>query len=76
MSSNRLFQLSNYLKVPISYFYEDYSEYILNSERFKESHMSVNYNFLVKIYSELSQDQKIKFNKNIQFSSTNISKVG
>ena len=28
--------------------------------------MNVNYNFLVKVYSELTQDQKIKFNKNIQ----------
>ena len=38
--------------------------------------MTVNYNFLIKLYSELTQDQKIKFNKNIQISSTNISKVG
>ena len=38
--------------------------------------MSVNYNFLVKVYSELTYDQKIKFNKNIQVAVTNISKVG
>jgi len=76
VSSIRLLQLSNYLKVPISYFYEDFSEYLINIEKSKESHMSVNYNFLVKVYSELTQDQKIKFNKSIQLSSTNISKVG
>ena len=76
VSSIRLLQLSNYLKVPISYFYEDFSEYLINIEKSKESHMSVNYNFLVKVYSELTQDQKIKFTKNIQLSSTNISKVG
>tara|TARA_B100000953_G_scaffold11155_1_gene9936 strand:+ start:923 stop:1294 length:372 start_codon:yes stop_codon:yes gene_type:complete len=76
VSSIRLLQLSNYLKVPISYFYEDFPEYLINIEKSKESHMSVNYNFLVKVYSELTQDQKIKFNKSIQLSSTNISKVG
>ena len=76
VSSIRLLQLSNYLKVPISYFYEDFSEYLINIEKSKESHMSVNYNFLVKVYSELTQDQKVKFNKSIQLSSTNISKVG
>ncbi len=75
VSSIRLLQLSNYLKVPISYFSEDYSEYLLNIERSKEGHMNVNYNFLVKVYSELSHDQKIKFNKNIMLSQTNISKA-
>ena len=28
--------------------------------------MSVNYNFLVKLYSELNNDQKVKFSKNLQ----------
>ena len=76
VSSIRLLQLSNYLKVPISYFFEDFPEYLINAEKLKESHMSVNYNFLAKVYSELTHDQKIKFNKCIQISATNISKVG
>ena len=76
VSSTRLLQLSNYLKVPINYFFEDFSEYLINLDKSKETHMNINYNFLIKIYSELTQDQKIKFNKNIQLSSTNISKVG
>ena len=38
--------------------------------------MNVNYNFLVKVYSELTQDQKIKFGKNIQLSQPSITKVG
>jgi len=73
VSSIRLLQLSNYLKVPINYFFEDFSGYLLNIEKSKEGHMNVNYNFLVKVYSELSQDQKIKFTKNLQLSKTNIS---
>ena len=75
VSSIRLLQLSNYLKVPINYFYEDFSEYLVNLERSKQGHMNVNYNFLVKIYSELSDDQKIKFNKNLQISNLGFAKV-
>ena len=76
VSSIRLLQLSNYLKVPINYFFEDYSEYAINSEKIKENHMNVNYNFLLKLYSELTQDQKLKFGKNLQISHPGISKTG
>ena len=65
VSSIRLLQLSNYLKVPISYFFEDFPEYLINADKIKEGHLSVNYNFLIKLYSELTNDQKIKFNKNL-----------
>jgi len=75
VSSIRLLQLSNYLKVPISYFFEDFSEYLINLERTKEGHMTVNYNFLIKIYSELSSEQKIKFNKSLQSVSAGVSKA-
>ena len=76
VSSNRLMQLSNYLKVPINYFFEDFSEYAINLEKSKEGHMNVNYNFLVKLYSELTEEQKIKFSKNLQLFSTVVSKTG
>ena len=76
VSSIRLLQLSNYLKVPINYFFEDYSEYAINSEKIKENHMNVNYNFLLKLYSELTQDQKLKFGKNLQIAQPGISKTG
>ena len=66
VSSIRLLQLSNYLKVPINYFFEDYSEYLINIEKSKEGHMNVNYNFLTKIFSELTTEQKIKLSKNLQ----------
>jgi transcriptional regulator with XRE-family HTH domain len=58
------------------WFLEDFSEYLINLEKSKEGHMNVNYNFLTKLYSELNADQKLKFNKSLQFSSNNISKVG
>ena len=62
--------------MPINYFFEDFSEYLLNLEKSNEGHLNINYNFLTKIYSELSADQKIKFNKSVQVANTNITKVG
>ena len=76
VSSIRLLQLSNYLKVPINYFFEDFSEYLINADKIKEGHMNVNYNFLVKVYSELTSDQKIKFSKNLQSLNVGIQKTG
>ena len=76
VSSLRLLQLSNYLKVPINYFFEDFSEYLINADKIKEGHMNVNYNFLVKVYSELTSDQKIKFSKNLQSLNVGIQKTG
>ena len=75
VSSIRLLQLSNYLKVPINYFFEDYSDYLINIEKSKEGHMNVNYNFLIKLYSELSNEQKIKFNKSLEATPLSVSKV-
>ena len=66
VSSIRLLQLSNYLKIPINYFYEDYSEYLINQEKSKDSHININYNFLTKMFSELTDEQKIKLSKNLQ----------
>ncbi len=37
--------------------------------------MNVNYNFLTKLYSELSNEQKIKFNKSIEVAVNTVSKV-
>ena len=76
VSSIRLLQLANYLKVPVNYFFEDFSEYMINIDRTQEGHMNVNYNFLVKLYSELNNDQKLKFSKSLQVSPIGISKIG
>ena len=58
VSSIRLLQLSNYLKVPINYFFEDFSEYLVNLEKSQEGHMNVNYNFSSSDKS-LSKDKKL-----------------
>ena len=76
VSSIRLLQLSNYLKVPINYFFEDYSEYLINIEKSKEGHSNINYNFLVKLFSELNYEQKIKLSKNLQLDTIKVVKTG
>ena len=76
VSSIRLLQLSNYLKVAINYFFEDYSEYLINLDKSKQGHININYNFIVKLYSELNDDQKLKFAKILQAANSDILKVG
>jgi len=76
VSSIRLLQLANYLKVPVNYFFEDFSEYLINAERIQSGHVNINYNFLAKLYSELNDDQKLKFSKSLQSLTIGISKVG
>ena len=75
VSSIRLLQLSNYLKVPINYFFDSYAEYSKNMDKTPESFMSVNYTFLAKIYAELTRDQKNKFQKLTTASETDLANI-
>jgi transcriptional regulator with XRE-family HTH domain len=56
VSSSRLMQLSNFLKVPITYFYEDYAD----SQLTANSTEDLNYLFLIKTFGRLSENQKSK----------------
>ena len=76
VSSVRLLQLSNFLKVPIDYFYEEFNEYLINAEKVKEGHVNINYNFILKLYSELNQEQQNRLQKIISSNTNNISKTG
>ena len=58
VSSIRLLQLSNYLKVPIVYFFEDYQ--IDRTPEGVDQDINLNYSFLLKIFSNLSAQQKEK----------------
>ena len=59
VSSARLMQISQFLKVPITYFFEEYKDY-------KEFHSKtllsedLNYSFLTKTFSSLSKLEKEK----------------
>ena len=57
VSSNRLMQLSQFLKVPIIYFFEDYKEFKdINAS--EENNDDLNYSFLAKLFTTLSPQQK------------------
>ncbi len=59
VSSNRLMQLSQYLQVPIIYFFEDFKEFkdVIPSEISNED---LNYSFLSRTFTSLSKGQKEK----------------
>ena len=59
VSSNRIMQLSQFLKVPIIYFFEDFKEFkdISSSE---DGSDDLNYSFLSRTFSSLSSIQKDK----------------
>ena len=59
VSSSRLIQLSRYLKVPVTYFFEDYGDYSSPPETANENG-DLNYSFLVKTFSKLDNNRKIK----------------
>ena len=59
VSSSRLIQLSTFLKVPITYFFEDFSDNI-NAEKNENDNLDLNYSFLIKTFSKLNENQKVK----------------
>ncbi len=60
ISSLRIMQLANFLKVPVVYFFEDYPLYKGASEDSSASYEDLNYSFLAKLFSTFSDDQKEK----------------
>jgi len=59
ISSLRIMQLANFLKVPIVFFFEDlptYGEESIDSDKI----VDLNYSFLAKLFSTLSEVQKEK----------------
>ena len=59
VSSNRLMQLSQFLKVPIIYFFEDYKDFrdLIPGDTLNED---LNYSFLSRTFASLSKTQKDK----------------
>ncbi len=62
VSSSRLMQLSGFLKVPITYFFEDFKDFS-NKQGEASTELDgddLNYSFLSKTFSTLSRSQKEK----------------
>ncbi len=62
ISSLRIMQLGKILKVPVIYFFEDYPEYseVAKSDKDNTGEEDLNYSFLAKLFSALSDKQKEK----------------
>ena len=58
ISSLRIMQLANFLKVPVVYFFEDYPGYQSKVEETTTD--DINYSFLAKLFAGLSDQQKEK----------------
>ena len=58
ISSLRIMQLSNFLKVPVTYFFEDFQGF--SEEKQTSDEMDLNYSFLVKLFTSLSDQNKQK----------------
>ena len=59
VSSSRLMQLAQFLKVPITYFYEEYKDY-KDMAGTNDTTEDLNYSFLTKTFSSLSKIEKEK----------------
>ena len=75
VSSNRLMQLSNFLKVPITYFFEDYKEFSENKAQPQDDNLDLNYSFLSKTFSALSRSNKEKILQVLK-NAVNLEKTG
>tara|TARA_Y100000590_G_scaffold370144_1_gene431813 strand:+ start:1543 stop:1911 length:369 start_codon:yes stop_codon:yes gene_type:complete len=60
ISSMRIMQLANFLKVPVVYFFEDFPSYSGNKDNNPTSVEDLNYSFLAKLFAGLSDQQKDK----------------
>ena len=63
ISSLRIMQLSKFLKVPVVYFFEEYPSYESTTQGSNSSDLTtegLNYSFLAKLFSSLSDQQKEK----------------
>jgi transcriptional regulator with XRE-family HTH domain len=65
VSSARLMQISNFLKVPITYFFEDFKDYKAIDSNSNDNYKSedLNYSFLAKTFNLLSNSDKDKILK-------------
>ena len=59
ISSLRIMQLSKFLRVPVIYFFEGFSEFD-NTPKDENTTLDLNYSFLAKLFTGLSEEHKEK----------------
>ena len=60
ISSLRVMQLANFLRVPVVYFFEGFPGFSENVKESSSYNEDLNYSFLTKLFSNLSDQQKEK----------------
>ena len=50
ISSLRIMQLANFLKIPVVYFFEDFPDYVANHKNESIQSEDINYSFLAKLF--------------------------
>tara|TARA_B110000902_G_C13986151_1_gene466968 strand:- start:42 stop:407 length:366 start_codon:yes stop_codon:yes gene_type:complete len=74
VSSARLMQISQFLKVPVTYFYEEFKDYkVFDLDR--NALEDLNYSFLTKTFATLSKTEKEKILQVLK-NTENLDKVG
>tara|TARA_B100001741_G_scaffold282693_1_gene257220 strand:- start:342 stop:713 length:372 start_codon:yes stop_codon:yes gene_type:complete len=76
VSSSRLIQLSNFLKVPITYFFEDFSDGTISQKQESSETPDLNYSFLIKTFSQLNETQKTKIFQLLKNTSASLKDTG
>jgi len=74
VSSSRIMQLAQFLKVPITYFFEDFKDF-KDVGSISETSEDLSFSFLVKTFSKLSQVDKDRILQVIK-NTDNLSKTG
>ena len=60
ISSLRIIQLANFLKVPVTYFFDDFQGFNKENVASESAELDLNYSYLAKLFASLSDVQKDK----------------
>ena len=60
ISSLRIIQLANFLKVPVTYFFDDFQGFNKEDVASENPELDLNYSYLAKLFASLSDVQKDK----------------
>ena len=60
ISSLRIMQLANFLKVPVTYFFDDFQGFNKENVVSESTELDLNYSYLAKLFASLSDVQKDK----------------
>jgi len=58
ISSLRIIQLANFLKVPVTYFFDDFQGFNKENVASENAELDLNYSYLAKLFASLSDVQK------------------